>query len=140
MTDEELIARLREGCSCNIDSAPCMAEEECRDAFAAADRIEALVKERDEAKRLMQARHREMLAADGLMRKHQRRAARLTAALVEHNDLLRSALAIAKREGIEGQIASTNWDAYYNRVAVVLKHHHQTANDAREALKGDDHD
>lgn len=43
MTDEELIARLREGCSCNIDSAPCMAEEECRDAFAAADRIEALV-------------------------------------------------------------------------------------------------
>ena len=41
---------------------------------------EALVKERDEAKRLMQARHREMLAADGLMRKHQRRAERMEAA------------------------------------------------------------
>ena len=62
------------------------------------------------------------------------RAERLEAALVEHNDLLRSALAIAKREGVEGQIASTNWDAYYNRVAVVLKRHHQTANEARATI------
>tara|TARA_R110000868_G_C10370625_1_gene718327 strand:- start:145 stop:366 length:222 start_codon:yes stop_codon:yes gene_type:complete len=59
---------------------------------------------------------------------------RLEGALVEHNDLLRSALSIAKREGVDGEIASTNWDAYYNRVAVVLKRHHQTANDARAAL------
>lgn len=49
MTDEELIARLRGVCDCNIDSTPCCAESECRDAMAAADRIEALVKERDEA-------------------------------------------------------------------------------------------
>ena len=42
MTDKELIARLRGVCDCNIDSTPCIAEEECRDAFAAADRIEAL--------------------------------------------------------------------------------------------------
>ena len=62
------------------------------------------------------------------------RVARLEGALVEHNDLLRSALSIAKREGVDGEIASTNWDAYYNRVAVVLKRHHQTANDARAAL------
>jgi hypothetical protein len=62
------------------------------------------------------------------------RLARLEGALVEHNDLLRSALSIAKREGVDGEIASTNWDAYYNRVAVVLKRHHQTANDARAAL------
>ena len=41
MTDD-LVKRLRDGCSCNIDSSPCMAEEECRDAYAAADRIEAL--------------------------------------------------------------------------------------------------
>lgn len=47
MTDEELIARLREGCSCNIDSTPCMAEEECRDAFAAADRIAELLAKND---------------------------------------------------------------------------------------------
>lgn len=60
-------------------------------------------------------------------------AEKLRGALVEHNDLLRSALAIAKREGVEGQIASTNWDAYYNRVAAVLKRHHQTANEARAA-------
>ena len=62
------------------------------------------------------------------------KVARLEGALVEHNDLLRSALSIAKREGVDGEIASTNWDAYYNRVAVVLKRHHQTANDARAAL------
>lgn len=36
--------------------------------------VDALRKERDEAKRLMEMRHREMLAADALMRKHQRRA------------------------------------------------------------------
>ena len=59
---------------------------------------------------------------------------RLRDALLDHNDLLRSALAIAKREGVEGQIASTNWDAYYNRVAVALKRHHQTANEALAAL------
>lgn len=72
MTDEELIAELRKpwftnGCE--------------RYQLDAADRIEALVKERDEAKRLMGMRHQEMLAADGLMRKHQRRAERLEAAL-----------------------------------------------------------
>jgi hypothetical protein len=38
----DLVKRLRDGCSCNIDSSPCMAEEECRDAYEAADRIEAL--------------------------------------------------------------------------------------------------
>lgn len=64
----------------------------------------------------------------------------LRAALVEHNDLLRSASQIAKREGIDGEIASTNWDAYYNRVAMVLKRHHEIANTARQALKGQTND
>lgn len=36
MTDEELIERLRAVCTCNIDSTPCMAEDDCRDALAAA--------------------------------------------------------------------------------------------------------
>jgi len=58
----------------------------------------------------------------------------LEAALTDHNDLLRSAMQIAKREGVEGHPGSTNWDAYYNRVAVVLKRHHATANEARAAL------
>ena len=57
--------------------------------------------------------------------------ARLTAALVEHNDLLRSALEISKRGIIEGG-ASTNWDAFHDRVAVALKRHHATTNEARE--------
>ena len=39
---DDLVKRLRDGCSCNIDSTPCMAEEECRDAYTAADRIEEL--------------------------------------------------------------------------------------------------
>ena len=39
---EDLVKRLRDGCSCNIDTSPCAAEEECRDAYAAADRIEEL--------------------------------------------------------------------------------------------------
>jgi hypothetical protein len=52
---------------------------DARDAIRALDTdglalVQALRAERDEAKRLMQARHREMLAADDLMRKHQRRA------------------------------------------------------------------
>jgi hypothetical protein len=62
------------------------------------------------------------------------REARLVAALTDHNDLLRSAMQIAKREGVEGEIGTTNWDAYYNRVAVVLKRHHGTANEARALL------
>jgi hypothetical protein len=60
--------------------------------------------------------------------------ARLVGALVDQNDLLRSAMQIAKREGVEGQVASTNWDAYYNRVAVSLKRHHATVNEARAVL------
>lgn len=47
---------------------------------------------------------------------------------------------IAKREGVEGEIRSTNWDAYYNRVAVSLKRHHDTVNEARATLKETPHD
>lgn len=64
----------------------------------------------------------------------------LQTALVDHNDLLRSASQIAKREGINGEIATTNWDAYYNRVAVVLKRHHAISNEARQAMKGQTND
>lgn len=62
------------------------------------------------------------------------RIAELTIALVEQNDLLRSAKQIATREGVEGRIASTNWDAYYNRVSVSLKKHHALVNSAIDAL------
>ena len=41
MTDD-LVKRLRNNCSCNFSSTPCGAEEECRNAFEAADRIEKL--------------------------------------------------------------------------------------------------
>jgi len=42
-------------------------------------------------------------------------------AFKDQNELMRSALEIAKREGINGEIGTTNWDAYYNKVAVSLK-------------------
>ena len=41
MTDD-LVKRLRNNCSCNFSSTPCGAEEECRNAFEAASRIEKL--------------------------------------------------------------------------------------------------
>ena len=41
MTDD-LVKRLRNNCSCNFSSTPCGAEEECRNAFEGADRIEKL--------------------------------------------------------------------------------------------------
>jgi hypothetical protein len=46
---DDLVKRLREKCACNIDSTPCGSEDDCRDAIAAADRIEALERERDDA-------------------------------------------------------------------------------------------
>lgn len=39
---DDLVKRLRDGCSCNFPDNPCAAEDECRDAFEAADRIEKL--------------------------------------------------------------------------------------------------
>lgn len=38
----DIIERLRNNCSCNIDSTPCGAEEQCRNAYEAADEIERL--------------------------------------------------------------------------------------------------
>ena len=42
MTDEELIERLLGGCSCNMETSPCMAEDDCRLDMEAARRICAL--------------------------------------------------------------------------------------------------
>jgi hypothetical protein len=39
---DDLVKRLRNNCSCNFLSTPCGAEEQCRNAFEAADRIEKL--------------------------------------------------------------------------------------------------
>jgi hypothetical protein len=47
MTDD-LVKRLRNNCSCNFSSTPCGAEEECRNAFEGADRIEKLEAENEE--------------------------------------------------------------------------------------------
>lgn len=52
MTDD-LVMRLRNNCSCNFPDTPCGAEEECRNAFEAADLIERLESVvRDDAKQL----------------------------------------------------------------------------------------
>ena len=39
---DDLVRRLRNNCSCNFPDTPCGAEEECRNAFEGADRIEKL--------------------------------------------------------------------------------------------------
>jgi hypothetical protein len=43
---DDLVKRLRATCNCNIDNTPCLAEEECRVAQEAADRIEELEADR----------------------------------------------------------------------------------------------
>ena len=40
----DIVERLRSGCTCNFESTPCGAEEECRNAFDGADEIERLRK------------------------------------------------------------------------------------------------
>ena len=38
----DIVERLRNGCTCNFESTPCGAEEECQNAFDGADEIERL--------------------------------------------------------------------------------------------------
>ena len=38
----DIVERLRKNCTCNFESTPCGAEEECRNAFDGADEIERL--------------------------------------------------------------------------------------------------
>ncbi|WP_095090561.1 hypothetical protein [Mesorhizobium sophorae] len=55
----------------------------------------------------------------------------LREALVDHNNILRSAFQIAGREGKE-----TNWTAFAQNVSSTLAKHHATTNQARAALAG----
>lgn len=130
--------------------------------YVRADLVNILRADRDSAARMWQASEQEREAAVGrareasqylaietqhaeqaeafhtaaldLLAKRDAELARVREALVDQNDLLRSAMQIAKREGVEGETGSTNWDAYYNRVVVVLKRHRATVNTARAAL------
>jgi hypothetical protein len=56
----------------------------------------------------------------------------LRQALVNHNDALRSAHAVAARKG-----ADTNWATLSPRIGSVLSFHHDTVNAARNALLED---
>ena len=40
----DIVERLRNGCTCNFESTPCGAEEECQNAFDGADEIVRLRK------------------------------------------------------------------------------------------------
>jgi len=59
---------------------------------------------------------------------------RLREALVQHNERLRSAQAIAQRDG-----ADTNWLAFRGQCTFTLAEYHDLVNEARQALaaKGD---
>ena len=53
----------------------------------------------------------------------------LRVALADHNDALRSACAVAHRNGAE-----TNWLSLRGRIHWVLAEHHELTNEARAAL------
>ena len=91
----------------------------------------------EEAADAIEAQSAALTAATDRAELAEARAERLRVALVEHNDLLRSAFQIADREGVKQMVASTNWDAFYNRVTVVLKRYHETTNKARAAIAAD---
>jgi hypothetical protein len=57
--------------------------------------------------------------------------ARLMEALVQHNDRLRSAQAIASRDG-----ADTNWLSFRGQCTFTLAEYHELVNECRQALKG----
>jgi hypothetical protein len=73
-------------------------------------------------------------AADELVALRER-VRRLGEGLVDHNDRLRSAVAIADRDGRE-----TNWLSFRGQAHYTLAEHHELVNSAREAraaLKGE---
>jgi hypothetical protein len=47
---DDIVKRLRDGCGCNFPDNTCMAVDECRDAFEAADFIEAQAAQLQEAR------------------------------------------------------------------------------------------
>jgi hypothetical protein len=55
MVSDDLVKQLRASCGCNIDYTPCLAEEECRVAQEAADRIEALQAQLAKARSALEA-------------------------------------------------------------------------------------
>jgi hypothetical protein len=57
--------------------------------------------------------------------------ARLREAIVQHNDRLRAAQAIASRDG-----ADTNWLAFRGHCTYTLAEYHELVNECRQALKG----
>lgn len=146
MGDEELIARLREASRKRDEFEAVMLATNAADRIynlgllhdMAEAKVEALTAEvaRVNSDKRFIMGERDRTFALMLARAEKAEAERDAAveALVEHNDLLRSTFQIAEREGVKGMIASTNWDAFYNRVAVVLKRYHETANKARATL------
>lgn len=136
MEYDDLVRRLREGRSKGSYLTWTVTDSHKE----AADAIEAMATEN--ARLRLERDHANDCADAAIAGQHAAEAEieRLREALVAQNDLLRSARHIAEREGIKGQIASTNWDAYYNRVVGSLRKHHGTVNEARAALKGEGHE
>lgn len=60
---------------------------------------------------------------------------RLRAALVDHNDMLRSAFSAAQRDAIAEVIGTTNYNLVADSCHKVLSKHHVITNQARSALK-----
>ena len=98
--------------------------------------LERMREERDEARsrfndidlcKMGQAPCSSLLAAEA-------EAARLREALLDHNDLLRSAFQAAQRDAIHEVPGTTNYRTLADRASEVLTKHHATTNAARQAL------
>jgi len=63
---------------------------------------------------------------------------RLRAALIDHNDMLRSAFQAAQRDAIAEVIGTTNYNNLADAAYKVLRKHHAITNKARVTLSGAD--
>jgi len=130
MTDD-LVKRLRGKCACNIDSTSCGSEDDCRDAIAAADRIEALERERDQGARdycdLMERHDAHFVAwkaaeaALATMREAADMAKEAAAVAIRERDEARAALATARVALLEIEWSDdSDWQADRAAAAIAL--------------------
>jgi hypothetical protein len=73
--------------------------------------------------------------ADAMKQKIAERFEAVEAALVDHNDLLRSAFQAAQRDAIHDVAGTTNYRTLADRASEVLAKHHATTNAARAAAQ-----
>lgn len=80
--------------------------------------------------------HADVAPKNIALRKAHDEIERLRAALVEHNDMLRSAFQAAQRDATHDTAGTTNFRLLADRLSAVLERHHAVTNEARSAHAG----